>query len=101
MQGENRIICYFFSQLCRIFGHKEDAFIPAISAIPVSKKQLSRSLYLVNNRIQMCFIGMTSGTMYFQHIYRNIKTSVKRGGGGSQIGVVLTCPGALSLTQLV
>ncbi|XP_041952108.1 probable arginine--tRNA ligase, mitochondrial [Alosa sapidissima] len=42
--------CFFrrkiATQLSRIFGHKEDVFIPAISAIPVSKKQISPDLKL-------------------------------------------------------
>ncbi|XP_076128261.1 putative arginine--tRNA ligase, mitochondrial isoform X1 [Alosa pseudoharengus] len=42
--------CFFrrkiATQLSRIFGHKEDVFIPAISAIPVSKKQISPDLQL-------------------------------------------------------
>ncbi|KAL2082490.1 hypothetical protein ACEWY4_022308 [Coilia grayii] len=42
--------CFFrreiAAQLSRIFGHKEDVFIPAISAIPVSKKQISPDFQL-------------------------------------------------------
>ncbi|XP_063079817.1 probable arginine--tRNA ligase, mitochondrial [Engraulis encrasicolus] len=45
--------CFFrrkiAAQLSRIFGHKEDVFIPAISAIPVSRKQVGPDFQLSVN----------------------------------------------------